>query len=262
MDHALLDRGAGFWKNRQLTVLKSVIFYSGYLQKHSKAYKHSYKALKTKMKAKHLLSGIAIALCLACSPDYKDSSIEKKPGQEQKIETETAHQYFKSFRTTSENIKPLPEFSKNIDEKFSEEYPYETGNSVLKVRYQKANPNLLFSIQMVQNCTEYEFSHTPDYESLKINSPEEGFTLILLSNEGITEILNIKDEINKVSFWPQKNIYYGAIDGKYYNWETKDAEIQAKFEAMAKKYMGQVFKPAKEKLHVEEIYSIYKTIKE
>ncbi|MDP2907760.1 MAG: hypothetical protein Q8O03_07500 [Nanoarchaeota archaeon] len=222
------------------------------------------------MKIKRLASSLAVLLVLGISSCNNDAKQVDKPGLEKKVEEPGKVQkpdaeYFKSFITTSgSTVYNEPYFSKDVDEKYGKTYYYELKDTPtwLNVTYHRPNPNVLFEIQKVENGTEYIFSHNPDCERLRIDG-EAGYFLFLISNNGMAEILSIKDKkINRVSYWAGKDIYYGAIDNVYYDWESIDPQVQAKFEDMAKDYMERVFRPVKEKLHVNEVFQIYRRIKE
>ncbi len=224
------------------------------------------------MKWKHLASSIipsmALILCLNCNPNNKAN--EEKPKLEQTIEEESKYdkkaEYFRSFRTTSNEIpSEEPCFSKEINEEYNQKHYYEINEqagskTILNVKYYKPNPNSLFDIEANKNGITYTFSYKPDYEWLKIENPN-GNIYFYLSNDGLITILDMRDKkINKVSFWAGLDIYYGAIDDKYYDWENKDPAIQEKFGNMAKTYMEEVFSPAKEIIHCKEILYIHKHI--
>ncbi len=223
-----------------------------------------------KMKLKRLASSLAILLALGISSCNKDTKPIDKPRLEEKVEEDgKVHkpdaEYFKSFITTSgSTVYNEPYFSKDVDEKYGPTYHYDLKDSPtsLNVTYYRPNPDVLFEIQKAENGTEYSFSHSPDCERLRIDG-EAGYFLFLIFNNGMAEILSIKDrKINRVSYWTGKNIYYGAIDNVYYSWESIDPQVQAKFEERAKGYMENVFKPVKEKLQVDEVFQIYRHIKE
>lgn len=223
------------------------------------------------MKWKCLASTLALTLLLGCNIDKKNNEPAKKPGLEQKIEqeenTNQRAEYFQSFKTSSSEMpSEEPYFSKEINEQYRQEYAYSLENNptVIRTKYEKPNPDILFQIEKNENGTNYKFSYHSDHEWLKIEDfkGNEGSIFFYLSNDGSVEILDLRDKkINRVNFWQGKNIYYGSIDNKYYDWERPDLTMQAKFEEMAKKYMEEIFKPAKETLQCKEILYIYKHIK-
>lgn len=225
------------------------------------------------MKWKYLASALALTLFLGCNINNKNNEPAKKPGLEQKVEqeenknTNQRAKYFQSFKTSSSEMpSEEPYFSKEVNERYGQEYAYSLENNpaVLRTKYEKPNLNILFQIEKNENGTDYEFSYHSDHEWLKIEDfkGKEGSIFFYLSNDGSVEILDLRDKkINRVSFWQGKNIYYGTIDTEYHDWTSIDSSVQAKFEEMAKKYMEEIFKPAKEKLHCKEILYVYKHIK-
>lgn len=222
------------------------------------------------MKLKRLASSLAVLLVLGISSCNKDTKPIDKPGLEKKIEgagkiQKPDAEYFKSFITTSgSTVYNEPYFSKDVDEKYGKAYYYDLKDSStwLNVTYHRPNPAVLFEIQKAENGTEYSFSHSPDCERLRIDG-EAGYFLFLIFNNGMAEILSIKDgKLNRVSYWAGKDIYYGAIDNAHYSWESIDPLVQAKFKDRAKDYMEGIFKPVKKKLQADEIFQIYRHIKE